>query len=103
MSIPSHLFDCMRQSRFNINFLLQCPAPTIGTTLSKSAIEITCSLNTQVRSKRSAIDEDEDEGAEVFVDTAAEPTEDEREVSLLRLQLPGVSLSGRQTTRFLLR
>ena len=63
------------------------------------AIEITCSLNTQVRSKRSAIDEDED--AEVFVDTAAEPTEDEREVSLLRL--PGVSLSGRQTTRFLLR
>ena len=46
-------------------------------------------------------DVEDTEDAEVFVDTAAEPTEDEREVSLPRL--PGVSLSGRQTTRFLLR
>ena len=46
-------------------------------------------------------DVEDTEDAEVFEDTAAEPTEDEREVSLLRL--PGVSLSGRQTTRFLLR
>ena len=46
-------------------------------------------------------DVEDTEDAEVFVDTAAQPTEDEREVSLPRL--PGVSLSGRQTTRFLLR
>ena len=46
-------------------------------------------------------DVEDTEDAEVFVDTAAEPIEDEREVLLLRL--PGVSLSGRQTTRFLLR
>ena len=46
-------------------------------------------------------DFEDTEDAEVFVDTAAEPTEDETEVSLPRL--PGVSISGRQTTRFLLR
>ena len=51
------------------------------------------------------LNDDEDiedtEDAEVFVDTAAEPTEDEREVSLPTL--PGVSLSGRQITRLLRR
>ena len=44
-------------------------------------------------------DVEDTEDAEVFVDTTAEPTEDEREVSLPRS--PGVSLSGRQTTRLL--
>ena len=46
-------------------------------------------------------DVEDTEDAEVFVDTAAEPTEYEREVSLLRL--PGVSLSGRRTTHFFTR
>ena len=43
-------------------------------------------------------DVEDTEDPEVFIDTAAE---DEREVSLPRL--PGVSISGRQTTPFLLR
>ena len=44
-------------------------------------------------------DDKDVEDTEDVIDTAAELIEHEREVSLLRL--PGVSLSGRQTTRFL--
>ena len=43
----------------------------------------------------------DDENADVFVDTAAAPTEDEREV--FACEIAWVSLSGRQTTCFLLR
>ena len=72
---------------------------------TREGANITLSLEEDTRLCRLAngdLSDDEDvEDAEVFVDTAAEPTEDEREVWLPRL--PGVSLSGRQTTRFLLR